>query len=290
MGADVAVFTPDHKPVAAGSNEPGFIARGGNIPVGYWKDEAKTAKTFSVIDGQRWSIPGDYLPRQRRWLDHAARAAAALCINTAGEKVYPEEVEETLKLHDSVDDALVVGVPDEKWGNAVTAVVELAPGARFDESALRTHVREHLAGYKTPKRILVVAADVPRAERQGGLQGGHRLRPLETRPLRHARDRRDGGTLCRNACCTERRQMGPRRPDAGRGTESSRGTRPARVPSAARLGRPRDRLCRQADAARNPIASFLRLRVQPHEHGGLRRAHRDRACRARSPNAMSPRC
>jgi fatty-acyl-CoA synthase len=155
LGADVAVFTPDHKPVEPGSNEPGFIARGGNIPVGYWKDEAKTAKTFFTIGGKRWSIPGDFC------LLHADGSITLLgrgsaCINTAGEKVYPEEVEEALKLHDSVDDALVVGVPDEKWGNAVTAVVELAPGARFDEGALRAHVREHLAGYKTPKRILAV--------------------------------------------------------------------------------------------------------------------------------------
>jgi fatty-acyl-CoA synthase len=155
LGTDVAVFTPDHKPVAVGANEPGFIARGGNIPVGYWKDEAKTAKTFFMIDGKRWSIPGDYcLVNADGSITLLGRGSA--CINTAGEKVYPEEVEETLKLHDSVDDALVVGVPDEKWGNAVTAVVELAPNARFDEGTLRAHVREHLAGYKTPKRILAV--------------------------------------------------------------------------------------------------------------------------------------
>jgi fatty-acyl-CoA synthase len=78
------------------------------------------------------------------------------CINTAGEKVYPEEVEEALKLHDSVEDALVVGVPDDKWGSAVTAVIALAPGATFDEETLRAHVRAKLAGYKTPKRILTV--------------------------------------------------------------------------------------------------------------------------------------
>jgi fatty-acyl-CoA synthase len=157
LGADVAVFTPDHKPVAVGANEPGFIARGGNIPVGYWKDEAKTAKTFFMIDGKRWSIPGDYcLVNADGSITLLGRGSA--CINTAGEKVYPEEVEEVLKLHEAVEDALVVGVPDEKWGTAVTGVVELAPGARLDEAALRTHVREHLAGYKTPKRIVAVPA------------------------------------------------------------------------------------------------------------------------------------
>lgn len=157
LGTDVAVFTADHAPVQPGSNEPGFIARGGNIPVGYWKDPEKTARTFFTIAGKRWSIPGDYcLLHGDGSITLLGRGSA--CINTAGEKVYPEEVEEVLKLHESIEDALVVGVPDEKWGNAVTGVVELSPGARFDEVALRAHVREHLAGYNTPKRILAVPA------------------------------------------------------------------------------------------------------------------------------------
>ncbi len=155
LGTDVAVFSTDHKPVAPGATEPGFIARGGNIPVGYWKDAEKTAKTFPVIEGKRWSIPGDYC------LLHGDSSITLLgrgsvCINTAGEKVYPEEVEEVLKQHATVEDALVVGVPDEKWGSAVTAIVELSPGARFEEEVLRKHVRENLAGYKTPKRIVAV--------------------------------------------------------------------------------------------------------------------------------------
>jgi fatty-acyl-CoA synthase len=155
MGEDVRVFTPDHKPVEPGSLEPGFIARGGNIPVGYWKDPEKTAKTFPVIEGRRWSIPGDFcLLHSDGTITLLGRGS--VCINTAGEKVYPEEVEEVLKQHPDVDDALVVGVPDEKWGNAVTGVVELRPGANFDEESLRRHVRERLAGYKTPKRILAV--------------------------------------------------------------------------------------------------------------------------------------
>jgi fatty-acyl-CoA synthase len=155
LGNDVAVFTTDHKKVAPGATEPGFIARGGNIPVGYWKDEEKTAKTFPVIDGKRWSIPGDYC------LLHADGSITLLgrgsvCINTAGEKVYPEEVEEVLKQHASIEDALVVGVPDDKWGSAVTGIVELAPGASFDEDTLRRHVRASLAGYKTPKRVVAI--------------------------------------------------------------------------------------------------------------------------------------
>ncbi len=155
MGTDVAVFTPDHKPVAPGSPEPGFIARGGNIPLGYWKDPEKTAKTFPVINGRRWSIPGDYcLLHDDGSITLLGRGS--VCINTAGEKVYPEEVEEVLKQCAGVEDALVVGIPDEKWGQAVTGIVEVAPGMRFDEEALRKHVRAHLAGYKTPKRIVAV--------------------------------------------------------------------------------------------------------------------------------------
>jgi len=82
------------------------------------------------------------------------------CINTAGEKVFPEEVEETLKKHPAVEDALVLGVPDDKWGQAITGVVKLSPGASFDEAALRAHVREHLAGYKTPKRVIVAGVNL----------------------------------------------------------------------------------------------------------------------------------
>ena len=77
------------------------------------------------------------------------------CINTAGEKVYPEEIEEALKTHPAIEDALVVGLPDEKWGQSVTGVVKLSPGAQFNEEELRAHVRGMLAGYKTPKRILI---------------------------------------------------------------------------------------------------------------------------------------
>ncbi|MFN9357323.1 MAG: AMP-binding enzyme, partial [Alphaproteobacteria bacterium] len=155
MGTDVAVFTPDRRRVTPGSGEPGFIARGGNIPLGYWKDPEKSAKTFPVIEGRRWSMPGDFcLLHEDGSITLLGRGSA--CINTAGEKVYPEEVEEALKQHPGVEDALVVGVPDEKWGSAVTAIVQKAPGASFTEDELRAHVRARLAGYKTPKRILEV--------------------------------------------------------------------------------------------------------------------------------------
>jgi fatty-acyl-CoA synthase len=155
LSDNVQVFTLDHKPVKPGSPEPGYIARGGNLPVAYWKDPEKSARTFPTIDGKRWSIPGDFcLLHEDGTITLLGRGS--VCINTSGEKVYPEEVEEVLKQHPDVEDALVVGVPDERWGSAVTGVVQVRNGGRFDEDALRQHVRQRLAGYKTPKRILPV--------------------------------------------------------------------------------------------------------------------------------------
>jgi fatty-acyl-CoA synthase len=155
IGDGCRVFTEDHREVEPGSGERGFIARTGPIPLGYYKDREKTAKTFPTIDGVRYSIPGDWCTVDADGtLNLLGRGSA--CINTAGEKVYPEEVEEALKTHDDVFDALVFGVADPKWGQAVTGVVELRPGAELDERALRDHVRASLAGYKTPKCLLAV--------------------------------------------------------------------------------------------------------------------------------------
>ncbi len=156
MGELCKVFDENDNPVEPGSGKPGIIAMGGPIPSGYFKDPAKTAATFKTIGGKRYSIPGDWcLVEKDGTLTLMGRGS--VCINTAGEKVYPEEVEEALKKHPSVEDALVVGLPDEKWGQAVTAVVSLSPRAPFDEAALRQHVRACLAGYKTPKHVLLAA-------------------------------------------------------------------------------------------------------------------------------------
>lgn len=155
IGENCKVFTEDHREVVPGSGERGFIARRGPIPLGYYKDPEKTEKTFPTIDGVRYSIPGDWCTvEEDGTLTLLGRGSA--CINTAGEKVYPEEVEEALKTHDDVEDALVVGVPDDRWGTAVTAVVALRGGGTFDEPALREHVRGLLAGYKVPKRVIRV--------------------------------------------------------------------------------------------------------------------------------------
>jgi fatty-acyl-CoA synthase len=153
IGERCKVFDEHDQPVAPGSGVPGLVALGPPNPLGYYKDPDKTARTFRVIGGVRYSIPGDWcLVEPDGSLTLLGRGSA--CINTAGEKVFPEEVEEALKTHPAIEDALVVGVPDETWGQAVTAVVQLAPGAGLDEEAVRRHVRLTLAGYKTPKRVL----------------------------------------------------------------------------------------------------------------------------------------
>jgi fatty-acyl-CoA synthase len=153
------VLGEDMKPVVPGSGVMGRVARHGPIPRGYWRDEAKSAATFVTVDGVRYSIPGDFAILEADGT-MTLLGRGSQCINTSGEKVFPEEVEEALKTHPAVDDALVFGIPDEKWGQAVTAVVEAPPGT--DTDALRTHVRGQLAGYKTPKRIIIVDK-VPRA-------------------------------------------------------------------------------------------------------------------------------
>jgi len=158
LGERCKVFDENDQEVTPGSGVSGMIAIKGPNPLGYYKDQAKTDRTFRTIGGERYSIPGD-------WVIVEADGSLTLlgrgnaCINTAGEKVFPEEVEEALKTHPAIEDALVVGLPDEKWGQSVTGVVLLAPGADLDEDTVRAHVRKSLAGYKTPKRIVV--ADRP---------------------------------------------------------------------------------------------------------------------------------
>jgi fatty-acyl-CoA synthase len=153
VGPFTRVVTDDGRDVVPGSGEVGLVAAGGFQPMGYYKDEAKSAATFKVIDGRRYSIPGDHATVEADGtLTFLGRGSG--CINTGGEKVYPEEVEEALKLHPGVRDAVVVGVPDERFGEAVVALVE----GDVDTDELLAHVRQHLAGYKTPKRIVPVAS------------------------------------------------------------------------------------------------------------------------------------
>jgi len=159
IGPNAIVLDDEDQPIAPGSGKTGRLAVGGVLPVGYYKDAEKTDRLFKTIAGKRFSVPGDYaiVESDGRII---LLGRGSNCINTAGEKVFPEEVEETLKKHPAVEDALVLGVPDDKWGQAITGVVKLSPGASFDEAALRAHVREHLAGYKTPKRVIVAGVNL----------------------------------------------------------------------------------------------------------------------------------
>jgi acyl-CoA synthetase (AMP-forming)/AMP-acid ligase II len=155
VGDRVKVFTEDGREVEAGSGERGMVARCGPIPLGYYKDAEKSARTFPTIGGVRWSMPGDFATVEA---DGTLRllGRGSVCINTGGEKVFPEEVEEVLKRHPAVEDAAVVGLADPKWGQAIHALVVPRSGANADEASLREHVREHLAGYKVPRRVFAV--------------------------------------------------------------------------------------------------------------------------------------
>jgi len=155
LGPNTKVLTEDGREIVPGSDELGRVAIKGHTPIGYYKDEAKSAATFQMFDGVRWSIPGDWARVDADGTVHLL-GRGSQCINTGGEKVYPEEVEEALKTHDTVADAAVVGVPDERFGQAVTALVELLPDLTVDPGELVAHVRRHLAAYKSPKHVLFV--------------------------------------------------------------------------------------------------------------------------------------
>jgi acyl-CoA synthetase (AMP-forming)/AMP-acid ligase II len=149
------VFTEDDREVAPGSGESGMVAVSGVVPLGYFKDDVKSRATFKTIDGVRYSFPGDWaLVETDGTLTLLGRGSN--CINTAGEKVYPEEVEVTVKLHPDVIDCLVVGVDDADFGQRVTAVASLHAGSETVEAVLREFVHAKLASYKVPKQIVLV--------------------------------------------------------------------------------------------------------------------------------------
>jgi 3-oxocholest-4-en-26-oate---CoA ligase len=155
LGPNCAVFTEDGRRVEPGSGEQGMVAISGFIPLGYYKDEAKTAQTFRMFEGRRWSVPGDWAEVDA---DGTLRllGRGSVCINTGGEKVFPEEVEEVLKTHAAVRDAVCVGVPDERFGEAICAVVEPEPGQRPAQVDLAGHVKAALASFKAPRHVVVV--------------------------------------------------------------------------------------------------------------------------------------
>jgi acyl-CoA synthetase (AMP-forming)/AMP-acid ligase II len=149
------VLDDDLRPVEPGSGVEGWLAAGGRVPIGYYNDPEKSARTFVTVDGVRYSIPGD---RALIEADGTIRllGRGALCINTGGEKVYPEEVEAVLKAHPAIDDAIVVGLPDERFGQQVAAVVASRQSLALED--MQAHCRDSLAGYKVPRSITVVPA------------------------------------------------------------------------------------------------------------------------------------
>ena len=160
LGEDACVLTDDGEIVEPGSGVRGRLAVRGFLPVGYYRDPEKTAATFPVVDGVRYSIAGDYATVEEDGTI-TLLGRGSVCINTGGEKVFPEEVEETLKRHPAVRDAACVGVPNERFGEAITGIVELE-GEDVTEAELILHVREELAAYKAPKRVFF-ASSVGRA-------------------------------------------------------------------------------------------------------------------------------
>ena len=155
------VFTDHDREVQPGSGEVGMVAAGGNVPLGYFKDAEKSARTFRVINGLRYSFPGD-MARVNADGSLELLGRGSQVINTAGEKVFPEEVEEAIKRTDGILDCLVVGLDDEKFGQAVTAVASTTGEPAVTEGQVIAAVKAELAGYKAPKRVVFVD-EVPRA-------------------------------------------------------------------------------------------------------------------------------
>ena len=155
LNPGVIVITDEGKLVEPGSGEMGLIGTSGLVPEGYFKDAKKSAETFKEVDGVRYSFPGDYaLMEADGTITLLGRGSN--CINTAGEKVYPEEVEEAVKRHPDIYDCLVVGVDDDRFGQRVIALASYREGNTVEEADLINFTREHLAGYKLPKQVLFV--------------------------------------------------------------------------------------------------------------------------------------
>ena len=182
LGPQSVVLDEDNRVLDPATNvgAVGRLARGRNVPLGYYKDEEKSARTFITIDGTRYSVPGDFAriePDNKVTL----LGRGSNCINTGGEKVFPEEVEMAVKAHPDVYDVLVVGVPDERYGQAVTAVVQPREGATPELEELRSFLRTSLSGYKLPRAMTLVdeiprhatgKANYPKAAELAGVRGG----------------------------------------------------------------------------------------------------------------------
>ena len=157
---EAIVVDDDLNPIPPGTGEIGRLARSGNLPIGYYKDPEKTAATFVTgPDGTRYVIPGDFA-RLEADGTITLLGRGSVCINSGGEKIFPEEVENALKSHPDVFDAVVVGVPDERFGETVAAVVHFRDGVTTSLEELQEHSRNHIAGYKVPRKLTTVNAIV----------------------------------------------------------------------------------------------------------------------------------
>jgi len=169
LGPEVKVLADDGTEVVPGSEQIGVLALGGRNPLGYYKDDEKSARTFRVVDGVRYSVPGDFAQVDLDGTIHLL-GRGSVCINSGGEKIFPEEVEEALKTHPRVRDAVVVGIPNATFGEEIVGVIEVAeaaeaadgtalagPADSADPAELIAYVKERLAGYKAPRRIRTVA-------------------------------------------------------------------------------------------------------------------------------------
>jgi acyl-CoA synthetase (AMP-forming)/AMP-acid ligase II len=149
------VLDDDLNPIEPGSNTLGRLARRGRLPLGYYKDPVKTAERFVEANGVRYVVAGDFAK-----VEEDGRITifgrGSVCINSGGEKVFPSEVEEVLKAHPDVFDALVVGVANDRWMQQVAAVIEPRKGTSLSLDEIQAHCREHVAGYKVPRLVKLV--------------------------------------------------------------------------------------------------------------------------------------
>jgi acyl-CoA synthetase (AMP-forming)/AMP-acid ligase II len=155
LNEHTAILDADGRKLSPGDGRVGRVARRGHVPLRYHNDPEKSAATFVEVDGVRWALTGDEaLLESDGTVKMLGRGSQ--CINTGGEKVYPEEVEEPIKAHPDVEDALVVGVPDERWGERVVAVVQAVAGSTLELATLQEHTRASVAGYKVPRDLVLV--------------------------------------------------------------------------------------------------------------------------------------
>jgi len=155
LNPGVIVITDEGEHVKPGSGVMGKIGTSGLVPEGYYKDEKKSAETFKEFEGKRYSFPGDYATVEEDG-SITLLGRGSNCINTAGEKVYPEEVEEAIKRHEDIYDCLVVGLKDDRFGQRIVALASFVDGREIEEQDLISFTRENIAGYKLPKQVLFV--------------------------------------------------------------------------------------------------------------------------------------